>query len=87
MAKTFDDMADFKKLLTANKLILGTEETMKKLRLGKISKIYLASNCEERARLDIKKTCSLENVPCVDHHCQNNGVHRRHLEQTEYGIL
>ncbi|MBS3124658.1 ribosomal L7Ae/L30e/S12e/Gadd45 family protein [Candidatus Woesearchaeota archaeon] len=66
MAKTFDDMADFKKLLTANKLILGTEETMKKLRLGKISKIYLASNCEERARLDIKKTCSLENVPCVD---------------------
>lgn len=63
MAK-IDDMADFKKLLTANKLILGTEETIKKLRAGKISKIFLASNCDETVRADIERACTLGNVPC-----------------------
>ena len=65
MTKNFDDMADFKKLLAANKLILGTEETIKKIRGGKISKVYLVSNCENSVRVDIHHLCSLGNVPCV----------------------
>ena len=64
MAK-IDDMADFKKLLVANKLILGTEESMKKLRAGKLSKILLAANCDATVRMDIERACTLGNVPCT----------------------
>ncbi|HLC32422.1 MAG TPA: ribosomal L7Ae/L30e/S12e/Gadd45 family protein [Candidatus Nanoarchaeia archaeon] len=66
MAKTLDDMTEFKKLLAAKKLILGTKETMKKLRAGKIGKIFLASNCDQSVRADIQRVCSLGNVQCVD---------------------
>ena len=41
---------ELKKILTANP-ILGTKETIKRIKQGKINKVFLASNCRE----DIKK--------------------------------
>lgn len=39
------DIAEIRKLLKGKKLTIGTEKTLKLLRLGKLEKIFLASNC------------------------------------------
>lgn len=61
-----DEISDFKKLLAAHKLVLGTEETIKKARQGKVSKIYLAANCEQTVKKDITHLCKISNLPFVE---------------------
>lgn len=44
--KKISDMAlQIRKLLDANKLVIGTERSLKLLRAGKLSDVLLASNC------------------------------------------
>ena len=44
--KKISDMAlQIRKLLDANKLVIGTKQSLKMLRLGKLSDVLLASNC------------------------------------------
>lgn len=40
-----DELTDIKKLLKTENLMIGTDRTLKELKLGKISKVYLTSNC------------------------------------------
>ena len=40
-------------LLADNKLVIGTERTLKLLRLGKIKQIYLSVNCADSTKEDI----------------------------------
>ncbi len=61
-----DDLTDFKNLLAAKKLVFGKEETVKKLRQGKITKVYLSSNCDQMTKRDFHNLCFLNNTPCVD---------------------
>ena len=61
-----DETTDLKKALIANKLIFGTEETMKKLRLGKITKVYLSSNVDQTTKTDVTRICTLTNIPCIE---------------------
>jgi large subunit ribosomal protein L30e len=44
---------EFKKLLKNKNLIIGTEKTIKQLRLGKLAKAFVTSNAPEKIRADI----------------------------------
>ncbi len=45
--------AEIKKLLKTGNLILGTEKTMKNLKLGKVDKIMVSLNCQARVEKEI----------------------------------
>ena len=44
---------EIKKMLKAGNLVLGTERSMKSLKLGKIQKVMLSSNCPAKVEKDI----------------------------------
>ena len=52
MAKKIDS-AEIKKMLKAGNIIIGTERTVKGLKLGKIQKVLLSSNCPAKVEKDI----------------------------------
>jgi len=64
MAKETVDktIAEIKKLLKDKKLIIGTERTIKNLKLGRISKVYVSSNCPENVNDDISYYSKLANA-------------------------
>lgn len=45
---------EIRALLGSDKLLLGTQKTMKALKQGKISKVYLASNTNKKTVEDIE---------------------------------
>jgi len=47
-------MNEIKKLLGNEKLIIGTNRVMKNLRVSKVEKIFVCSNCNEEVLEDIK---------------------------------
>jgi len=61
-----DIVAELKKLLAANKAVLGTDETVKLLRQGKIKKVFLASNCNPQVKEDVEQFCKVGSVECVE---------------------
>lgn len=48
-----EDIADIKKLLKTKKLVIGTERTIKSIKLGKIEKVFLSANCPKNVLDDI----------------------------------
>ncbi|MEK6835266.1 MAG: 50S ribosomal protein L30e [Nanoarchaeota archaeon] len=55
-------MEELKKLIKENKVIMGTNMVMRNLKLGKLKQVYLASNCPETTREDIKHYAKLNNI-------------------------
>lgn len=45
---------EIKELIENKNLIIGTKRTMRYLKLGKIEKIYLSSNCKEDIKADLE---------------------------------
>jgi large subunit ribosomal protein L30e len=64
-------LAEIKKLLGNEKLVLGTEETLKNLKQGKVAKVYLASNASEDLKRDIEKYVKLSGAE-LEQLSQNN---------------
>lgn len=56
-------MEEITKGLKENKLIIGTKQTIKKLRKDGLAKVFLASNCPELIVEDIEYYCSLADIP------------------------
>lgn len=56
---------EIKKALKNKKIIIGTERTIKNLRLGKISKVFLTSNCPEDVKKNIKYYSKLAKVEVI----------------------
>ena len=54
-------LKELKKVLT-EKVIIGSEETIKKLKQGKTKKVFLASNCREDVKARIKRYAQLGNI-------------------------
>jgi len=52
MAKKID-AAEIKKMLKSGSVVVGTERTMKNLKLGRVQKILLSSNCPANVEKDI----------------------------------
>ncbi|PIN79738.1 50S ribosomal protein L30e [Candidatus Woesearchaeota archaeon CG10_big_fil_rev_8_21_14_0_10_34_8] len=59
-------VGELKKLLKGGKVVLGTDKTLKILRLGNAKKVFLSSNCSESVRKDIEYYATLAKVPLVN---------------------
>ncbi len=45
---------ELKNALKEKNLVFGTERTLKNLKLGKVKKVFLASNCLDKIREEVK---------------------------------
>jgi len=66
MKATEEDVKELKLRIQDKKVLLGTEQVSKALKMGKVSKIYFARNCEAQARESLEHYASLENVPVLE---------------------
>ena len=57
---------DIKKLLKTKKLVIGTGKSIKNLKTGKLSKVYVSKNCPKDIREDIKYYGSLSNTEVIE---------------------
>ena len=55
-------MEDFKKLLESGKLLIGTNEVTKALRLGKLTKVMMAKNAKVAVQKDVTYYAKLAQV-------------------------
>ena len=54
-----DQTADIKKNLKTKKLVVGTKQTLKNLKLGKLEKVFVTANCPESVKKDVAHYSSL----------------------------
>lgn len=59
------EIMDLKKEIAEGKVVIGTEMVLKNLKDGKLSKVYLAKNCPEKIKEDIRYYGDLAKVPMV----------------------
>lgn len=57
-----DYKAELKKALSENRVIIGSRQVLKKLKMGKLKLIVIASNCPENIRKDIEYYAKLSNT-------------------------
>lgn len=56
---------EIKKLIKAKNLIIGTERTIKALKLGKVEKVIRSSNCAENVVDDLNYYASLNKTEII----------------------
>lgn len=76
MAKKIDS-AEIKKLMKSGNILIGTEKTIKSLKLGKIQKVLLSSNCPARVEKDISYYAGLGSVE----------FHKLDYQNDELGVI
>ena len=59
-------LEEIKKALKENKVIIGTERSIKALRHGKVAKVLITSNCNEEVKSDLIHYCKIANVELVE---------------------
>jgi len=59
-------IAELKKVLESKKAVIGTDETIKLLRQGKIKKVFLSSNCAPQAKGDIEQLCKVDGIEIIE---------------------
>jgi len=64
--KTKEDKINLAKELKSKKVVIGTERVIKNLRLGKINKVYISSNCKDSIKSDISHYGKLGNIEIVE---------------------
>ncbi|MBN2202846.1 MAG: 50S ribosomal protein L30e [Candidatus Aenigmarchaeota archaeon] len=55
-------MKELKDALKENKVVMGTDRTMKSVKLGKAETVVLASNCPDDVRKDLEKYTKLSGI-------------------------
>ena len=60
-----DELNDIKKLVKTRKLIIGTDNTLNKLKNNNIGKIWLSSNVPKDVKADILKYSKINNVEII----------------------
>ena len=61
-----DVVTELRKLLTDKKIIIGKERTLKQLKVGKLKKVFVSSNCPDNLKEDLKYYCSFGNVELME---------------------
>ena len=56
---------EIKKLIKAKNLVIGTEKTVKSLKLGRVDKVILSSNCAEHTVNDINYYASFSKAETI----------------------
>jgi len=59
---TSDIVTELRKLLTDKKLIIGKDRTLKNLKTGKVSKVFVSVNCPSDWKEDLKYYCGFANI-------------------------
>ncbi len=57
---------EFRQALKTEKIVVGANQTLRNLRVGKVKKIFLASNCPPELKNDLLAYCNITKVPLVD---------------------
>ena len=60
-----NDIDEIKKLLKTDKLVIGTEETLKRLKTTKLENVYIAKNCPADVKADITHYTELAGVKLI----------------------
>ncbi len=60
-----DAISEISKQLKSNKLVFGTKNTVKKLKMGKLARIYLSSNCPKEVLGDLTHYSNLSKTEVV----------------------
>ncbi|MBW2968853.1 ribosomal L7Ae/L30e/S12e/Gadd45 family protein [Candidatus Woesearchaeota archaeon] len=60
--KVSETAVKIRKLLASDKIIIGTEKTIKELRKGKLSKIFISATCSQKTVADLEKYAGLAGV-------------------------
>ncbi|MAG38858.1 hypothetical protein CMO90_02110 [Candidatus Woesearchaeota archaeon] len=55
-------LADIKKLLDNKKLLIGADRVLKNMRINKIEKVFVSSNCRDDILNDIKHFASINDA-------------------------
>lgn len=58
--------AEIKKAIENKMAVMGTKETIKKLKQGKVQKVYVSSNCPGEIKEDLKHLCNVGKVEIID---------------------
>ena len=61
-----DHGVEIKKLFKEDKLVLGSTATFKKIKLGKISKVFVSKNCPEQVKKDLDYYANIGNIEIVN---------------------
>ena len=65
-------MIDFTQLIHSKKAIIGTEKTLKQLKLGKLAKVYLTQNCPPILRQNVERQAQMTQTEIVPLDVPNN---------------
>jgi len=65
---------EIKKNLKTDRLVIGTEKTLKLLKLGKLAKIFIAKNTAEMIETDLKYYSKINNVELSKLDIDNEGL-------------
>jgi len=65
MAKNKLTSTEIRKLIQTGDLVIGSERTLKKLKLGKVDKVIVSSNCSDKVYDDVKHYASLSKTETV----------------------
>lgn len=58
-----EPIEEIKKNLGNEKLLIGQNETLRNLKLSKVEKVFLASNCDSNVKKEMEYYCELSKTP------------------------
>lgn len=61
-----DSIAEIKKLLKSDRLIIGKDETIKGLKRSEVEKVFVTQNADKTLRGDIAYYAELSQIPVVE---------------------
>ena len=67
-----DPLLEIKKNLKAKNIIIGSERTIKNLKLGRIKKVFLSSNCPENVKKDIRYYSKISKFEIIELNKRND---------------
>ncbi len=59
------DLEDLKKNILSGNVTIGSDTVLKSLKQGKLSTVFLASNCASKIREEIEHLAQISNTPLV----------------------
>ena len=80
-------MDDIKKIIKEGKTVIGTNEVLKKLKAGKLSKVFVTSNCPSDVKEDIEKYAAIAEADVVQLKIPNDELGVLHKKQFAISVL
>ncbi|MEK6964380.1 MAG: ribosomal L7Ae/L30e/S12e/Gadd45 family protein [Nanoarchaeota archaeon] len=65
-------MIDFTQLINSKKATIGTQKTLKALKLGKLAKVYVTENCPPLLKQNIERQAQIAKTELIPLEVPNN---------------